>query len=169
MLCNKFRLVNSGVPPVSQGLRDMHFHYKNDLLYNTMERKRSRRDPSKSPVILGGAPSAPRRISAPCCGRCGLVCKIIRPDAGTFARDLARDILTRLPAREEWGNPDRSYLVQKLKLTCKSILRLAAELENGPPCRLLGVSKNREPRIPLGLPRFTLLNTLRAEAPNVML
>lgn len=59
--------------------------------------------------------------------------------------------------------------VQKLNVAIRSILRLAEEFENGPPCKPLGMSKNRDPKMPLGLPKFTLLKTLRAEAPRVKL
>ena len=43
---------------------------------------------------------------------------------------------------------------------------MAAPVENGPPCSALAVSKNGEPRIPLGFARFTLLKTLRTETPK---
>lgn len=58
---------------------------------------------------------------------------------------------------------------QKLKVAIRSMRRLAEEFENDPPCNPLGVSKNRDPRIPLGLPKFTLLKRFRAEAPMLRL
>jgi hypothetical protein len=60
---------------------------------------------------------------------------------------------------------------QKLKLACKSMRRFATPVENGPPCRLLNLSKNGDPstQAPAGLPTFTLLKTLRTEALNVTL
>ena len=58
-------------------------------------------------------------------------------------------------------------LNQKLNVAIKSIRRLAAPLEKGPfVASPLGVSKNREPKIPLGFPKLTLLKALRAETLN---
>jgi hypothetical protein len=46
----------------------------------------------------------------------------------------------------------------------KSILRLAAPLEKGPfDASPFGVSKNLEPKMPLGFPKLTLLKAFRAE------
>src|SRR5229473_5843929 len=58
---------------------------------------------------------------------------------------------------------------QKLKVSCRSIRRLAEEFEKGPDCSWFGMSKNREPKIPLGLAKLTLLKTLRAVTPKVRL
>ena len=58
---------------------------------------------------------------------------------------------------------------QKLNVACKSILRTATPVEKGPPCRLLYLSKNGEPKTPPGFPRFTLLKIFRPEALSVKL
>jgi hypothetical protein len=58
---------------------------------------------------------------------------------------------------------------QKLNLACKSMRRFAAEFEKGPDCSALGWSNNREPKMPLGLAKFTLLKTFLALTPKVRL
>src|SRR5580693_5404729 len=55
---------------------------------------------------------------------------------------------------------------QKLKVANRSMRRMAAPLEKGPfSATPFGVSKNREPRMPLGFPKLTLFKVLRAETP----
>src|SRR5258708_1270537 len=63
----------------------------------------------------------------------------------------------------------RAARYQKLNVACRSMRRLAAPDEKGPACSALAVSKNGEPRIPLGFARFTVLKTLRAEMPRMRL
>jgi hypothetical protein len=58
---------------------------------------------------------------------------------------------------------------QKLKVTCRSMRRFAEEFEKPPPWSWFGMSKNREPKMPLGLAKFTLLKMLRTLVPNVRL
>jgi len=58
---------------------------------------------------------------------------------------------------------------QKLKVAIRSMRRLAAEFEKVPLWSALDTSKKREPKIPLGFARFTLLKTLRAETPKLRL
>ena len=65
------------------------------------------------------------------------------------------------------SSPDRGS--QKLNVACKSRRRFEAPLEKGPPCSALAVSKNGEPRIPLGFAVFTLFKTLRTETPRMRL
>lgn len=59
---------------------------------------------------------------------------------------------------------------QKLKVANRSMRRMAAPLEKGPfSATPFGVSKNREPRMPLGFPKLTLFKVLRAETPKLRL
>ena len=60
--------------------------------------------------------------------------------------------------------------IQKLKVANRSMRRLAAPFEKGPfAASPFGVSKNREPKMPLGFPKLTLLKAFRAETPKLRL
>ena len=78
-------------------------------------------------------------------------------------RSIYIKILRLQPARQP------AQQDQKLNVACRSSLRFAPPVENGPPCKALAESKNGEPRIPLGFARLTLFRTLRTETPRVRL
>lgn len=81
------------------------------------------------------------------------------PGSGRSANQIAKVAL-----------PCAASAIQKLKVADRSMRRLAAPFEKGPfDASPFGVSKNLEPRMPLGSPKLTLLKALRAEALKVRL
>ena len=61
----------------------------------------------------------------------------------------------------------RLRALQKLKLICRSMLRLAAGEEKKPPDKALDLSNRGDSSTPTGCARFTLLKTFLAIAPRV--
>ena len=87
----------------------------------------------------------------------------------TVAEDYGRDSRGRHADRSGQSGGCAGQVHQKLNCACRSMRRTATPVENGPPKRLLYLSKNGDPRTPPGLARFTLLNRLRADALSVRL